>query len=786
MIGIRGNGMSRARAVAIGFVACALVLMLLRLTSPSLLSEHSFSKVFWDREGHLLRLTLSGDEKFRVRTRLQDIDPKVVEAFLLQEDRYFFWHPGVNPVALFKVFMEAARGARMRGASTLTMQLVRLKSGYPTRSVFAKSRQILAAIGMELRYSKNEILEAYLNLAPFGANIEGVEAASLIYFSKPAARLHLSEVLALALIPQSPSRRGLDRGSDSLADWKTRREQLFTKWKERYPEARERDIELDLPLVSRRLKELPFRAPHLTQRLERSYASRSHFRLTLDLGKQTFLEGRIRDYVSRKRSLGVSNASVMLVNYVSGDVLAYVGSADFFDDQIHGQVDGVVARRSPGSSLKPFVYALALEQGLIHTQTLLKDTPKTFGAFDPENFDKDYLGALSAEESLVRSRNIPAVDLSARIRDPSLYEFLKGQGFALHRDPSHYGLGVALGGAESSLEELTRLYAGLARGHALAELSYLKSTAPREGSWPLSRESAWIALQMLSRNPRDSEAAFLKWTETRLEAAWKTGTSSGFRDAWTVGVFGPYVLGVWLGNFSGESNPAFVGRQLAAPLFFEIAEGLARTESLDGALWSRPARALNVKRSEVCSVSGAEPHAFCPHRKWAWIIPGKSPIARCDVHRSVLVDTRTGKRTCGGATDPSHYRAEVFEFWPSDLHESFRRLGIHKTRPPEMDAACDDNGMRVRQSPPEIVLPRREVVYALRLSDPEEKRRLPFQATADGNVRRLDWFVGSKYLGSSRPGETFYWVATRGQHLVTVVDDSGTSQSQQLEVKWVP
>ena len=764
--------------------------LLLRFCSAPILSEFSFSKVIRDREGRLLRIALSGDEKYRVHTPISQIDPQLVEAFLLQEDRYFYWHPGVNPVALAKVFVEAALGERMRGASTLTMQLVRLQEGRSTRSVRAKFFQISKALWTELTHSKEEILEAYLNLAPFGANIEGVGAASLLYFSKPVSSLKLGEVLTLALIPQNPSQRSLHISTDALPAWHLRRAQLFAKWKKRHPTASENEVETELPLASRRLRELPFWAPHLVQRLERQMPQARELVTSLDLGKQRFIEERVRAYLLKKKTFGVNNASVLLVDYRSGEVMAYLGSGDFSNPEIFGQVDGVVARRSPGSSLKPFVYALALEQGLVHTQTLLKDTPRNFGSFDPENFDRGFLGPLSAEEALIRSRNIPAVDLSSRLRDPDLYQFLRLQGVPLHPDPKHYGLGVALGAAELSLEELVRLYAGLARGTPLSELSFEKEREANETTWALGREASWLTLQMLSRNPRDSEESFLKWSRSRLDAAWKTGTSSGFRDAWTIGVFGPYVLGVWLGNFSGESNPAFVGRELAAPLFFEIAEGLGGSESFARAEWSTPSSKLDVKRVEVCALSGADPEPFCTHRKSAWIIPGKSPIERCKIHRSILVSRKTGKRACGALVDPAAYRPEIFEFWPSDLRESFKDFGIHKSHPPDFDTGCDeetsvDQAMAGRRLP-EIVSPRKDVVYSLRLSESHEQRRVPLQAIVDGDAKRIEWFVGTTYLGGVAAGETLFWRPSRGRHMITAVDEKGGSQSQFVSVQYVP
>jgi penicillin-binding protein 1C len=669
------------------------------------------------------------------------------------------------------------------------MQLVRLMDRRPTTSVGGKLRQMLVALKLEALHSKREILEAYLSLAPYGANVEGAGAAALVYFSKSARELTLGEILALALIPQSPSSRSLARDSASEATWRERRRVLFDVWTERHPEDATQSVALDLPLPSQRVRALPFEAPHLVQLLQERHPDLREFRSSLDLRKQKFLEQQIRSYLRAKRPLGVNNAAALLADAATGEVLAYAGSADFADDSILGQVDGVQARRSPGSSLKPFVYALALEQGLIHTQTLLKDTPKSFGSFDPENFERDFKGPLSAEDALVMSRNIPAVSLAAKVASPTLYEFLRAQGLALHADPKHYGLTVALGGAELSLEQLVRLYSGLARLGAPGELAYLageKSEADAR-PWPISAESAYLTLRMLTNNPRESGASYLKWSRNPLTAAWKTGTSSGFRDAWTVGVFGPYVLGVWMGDFTGRANPALVGRELAAPLFFSIAEGQRGREKFDEqAGWNAPLQKLNVKKVAVCAVSGAFPEPACPHRKWAWMIPGRSPIAKCDIHRQVLVSRKTGRRLCSVAK-PRDAELKVFEFWSSDLLSALKDVGIHKALPPDFEPGCDpaDESLASGRAP-EILSPRREVAYALSLSASDPRNVIPFEAISDADARGLSWFVGSEFVGRSGTREPFLWHARRGKHLVTVVDERGRSASAELEVRNVP
>ncbi len=778
------------------FFVCALSL---RLFSRPILSSYSFSKVFRDRHGKLLRVTLSGDQKYRIFTPLGEIDPKYIQTVLVQEDRYFYRHPGINPVALIKAVWDTFLNKNRRGASTITMQLCRLLEKENTRSVYRKIRQITQALALELSYSKNEILEAYLNLAPMGGNIEGVGAASLLYFNHDGANLKPSERIALALIPQSPVKRSLHLSSGDPSLWKKKRAALYQTWRELHPDDKNFSVDVEIEMSPQATETLPFRAPHFVEQISRQYPNQHRFQTSLDLNIQTFIEKKVAAYVRTNSKIGINNSSVLLMDYQTGEVISYLGSANFFDDSISGQVDGIQAMRSPGSTLKPFVYALAMDEGLIHSETLLRDTPKSFGTFDPENFDRIFLGPLPAKDALINSRNIPAVELSSSLKKISLYDFLKSQDFLIPRPESYYGLGLTLGGAEVKMEDLLRLYAGLARAKALSSLQYFKYVPkdsrfpdmanPLDKEWAISPESAWMTLNILSQNPRLEAARYLKWSTKKLDVAWKTGTSSGFRDAWTLGVFGPYALAVWVGNFSGESNPAFLGREAAAPLFFEIAEGLWEKEKFDSKNeWNTPTANLNVKEIEVCSVSGGVPETYCPHRKKAWFIPGVSPIAKCSIHKQLLISKKTGLRACAGDLLSKNILPAIFEVWPTDLLEAYKAFGIYKKAPPEFDSFCALSSRNdfEKGAPPEIISPRKDVTYAIKMSKSPKENLIPFQAIVDGDAHKLDWFSDSEYLGESTAKDTFFWQARRGKHLITVVDDLGRSRSQWLEVKYVP
>ncbi|ALN91128.1 penicillin-binding protein 1C [Lysobacter gummosus] len=756
---------------------------------PSLSEAIPLSTVVRDREGRLLRLTLASDQRYRLWVPLKDISPRLVEAVMLQEDAWFRWHPGFNPVSLLRgAWSTYGSGEARVGGSTLTMQLARLRWRLQTRDVRGKLVQIARAVQLELCYSKDDILEAYLNFAPYGGNIEGVGAASLIYYRKPTDRLTLPESLALAVLPQAPSRRGKlavhEDGSDDDAYYIGRglqaaRARLYARWRERHPEDAAEDALLNLPLRLHSARELPFRAPHLVDRVLAEQAwhpeAGPELKTTLDTRLQRLLEERVRNHLQRERSRGLRNASAILIDTRDMGVRALVGSADYFDASIQGQVNGSDAKRSPGSTLKPFIYALALDQGVLHPQTVLRDVPSAFGPYTPENFDGRFMGPVTATEALVRSRNIPAVYVASQLKQPGFYDFLRQAGVSRMASKDHYGLALVLGGGEVTMNELARMYAMLGNDGRLRALRWRESDPQEEGARLISAEAAFITRDMLRHNPRPDAGS--QSASRPLPVAWKTGTSWAFRDAWSAGIVGPYVLVVWMGNFDGASNPALVGVEAAAPLFFDIVDGLqaARVDLAD------PVRQwpINIKRVEVCRASGDLPNAWCPQRGMTWFIPGKSPIRISTVHRAVALDKISGRPVCG-RFDPDTMRTEVFEFWPSDLAQVFVQAGIPRKRPPsghDCGGAQDWLG-----TAPSITSPYRATRYTMRLSHPDQVN-LSLAATVDADVSKLYWFVGNTFIGSADPGKALAWTPDRtGQFRVSVVDDRGRSDEREIEV----
>jgi penicillin-binding protein 1C len=746
------------------FASVALSTIWLTLPKPPLLDGITFSRRVFDRHGKLLHATLSADQKYRIYTPLDQISPDLIQATLLQEDRFFQEHPGINPIATLRAAFHFCLGQRRGGASTITMQLARLRFHVQSCTVRGKCKQMWRALELERHYSKAQLLEAYLNLAPYGRNIEGIGAASQMYFGKNALNLTRHEAVALSVVPQSPSRRALQvaRANKALAPARDRLLARLTT----------NEDETDRAFTARAKARRNLLAPHFTTEIL-SESVENEIHTTLDLDLQQLVERRVTGYVAANSARGIHNAAAMLIDFRSMEVLAQVGSVDFSKASIDGQVDGTRSPRSPGSTLKPFVYALALDQGLIHPLTMLKDAPRSFGTFDPENFDREFVGPIKASDALTRSRNIPAVTLASELHEPTLYGFMQRAAVNLPREEKFYGLALPLGGAEVTMQDLVRLYAVLANDGQLRPLR--RTLAPNDDDHRptrqlVSREAAFLTLEMLGPIPRPG----LSGTRTEDAIFWKTGTSQGFHDAWSVAVFDHFVLAVWIGNFDGKSNPAFVGRTGAAPLLFQI------VDALRAGGYARPARHepppnANLRQVEFCAVSGQLPTAACPHRIRGWFIPGVSPIAQCQIHRAVLIDVASGLRV--NENDGTHVtRREVFEFWPSDLLALFAQAGLPRRMPPPFLPGNSVESLSRRGHAPRIVSPKSNVVYSL--GDAAAGRALSLQAETEPDVAKVYWFADRAFLGTSDRGTPLSWQPKPGNYKVIALDDHGRSDAR--------
>ncbi|MDR2427235.1 MAG: penicillin-binding protein 1C [Endomicrobium sp.] len=754
---------------------CVLSLLLIIRFFPkqSILSQYSFSQALFDRNDKLLRLTLSADEKYRLFIPLSKMPLSLKKGTLLYEDKYFYFHPGVNPVALLKGFwVSMIKKHRPVGASTITMQLARMIYGIDSSSISGKIKQIFAALRLEICYSKDDILEAYLNIAPYGYNIEGAAAAALIYFSEKIENLTILESFTLCIIPQNPNFRRLP----NTAKMENARKRVFEIWGKKYPQDADKKNYFDMPLQIKKHANLPFEAPHFANKII-MFNNESTISSTLDLNLQHLIEERIKSYIERNKNKGINNAAAMLVNYKEMDICAYVGSADFFDDNIHGQVNGCAAYRSPGSVLKPFIYAIAIDRGIIHPLTLLKDTPKHYGIYAPENSDKDFLGPIFAKEALTQSRNIPAIDLLLKIDPNNFLSLLQKAEVKNMKNSEYYGSSFAIGGFEISMEKIAQLYAMLANGGVLKNLRFDKYEKIKEEN-VLSAEAAFLTLAMLKDNKRPENEIRAAEKFRDFEVYWKTGTSYAFRDAWAAGVFGDYVLVVWIGKFDNEGHQTFTARTSAAPLFFEIIKSISGEKREVGNSKISDYN-LNIAKVEVCSVSGDIPSQYCRNTNETYFIPGKSPIKICDVHRPVYIDKKTGLRAA--YYDPEKTNIAVYEFWNSEILSVFAMAGISHRTPPRYLPDIEIREITEHGSTPKIVLPTQNIIYTFRAEN-FENERIPFKADTDSDAKNIFWFLNNKYIGQSKSGTVLTAKTDPGTYIVRAVDDLGRDSTAKLKV----
>ena len=526
---------------------------------PPLGRDLELSAVVLDRKGELLRAYLTSEGRWRLPATTKAVDPRFFDVLLAYEDKRFWHHLGVDPLAMLRAAGQLiSNGHIVSGGSTLTMQVARLLEPRSERSFAVKTRQAVRGLQLEWNLSKQEILDLYLTLAPYGGNLEGIRAASLAYFNKEPRRLTLGEAALLVALPQSPEMRRPDR-SPYAARLARNRVLDRVAGSGHFTDAEIARAKRE-PVPTRR-KSLPMIAPHAADEAMATAPRRATQRLAIDASLQRTLEALTRD---RVKGLGLDmSAAIVIVDNASGDVLARVASPDYFDERRAGQVDLTRAVRSPGSALKPFIYGLGFEDGLIHPETLIEDRPLRYGSYAPENFDLTFQGTVTVRRALQLSLNVPAVAVLEEVGPIRLITRLEQAGASLVLQRAEApGLALGLGGVGVRLLDLTMLYTGLARQGTVAPLHAALDAPEMQGRRLIEPVAAWYVANTLLGTPPPESAAGGR-------IAFKTGTSYGYRDAWAVGFDGKYTIGVWVGRPDGAPVTGLSGRTAAAPLLFD-------------------------------------------------------------------------------------------------------------------------------------------------------------------------------------------------------------------------
>jgi penicillin-binding protein 1C len=758
--------------VMLGALLLATIAMLFDLAFPlPLPSDRGAGAVVVARDGTPLRAFADAEGIWRYPVGLDDVSPLYRQALLGYEDRWFWRHPGINPFALARAGGQWLRHGRIvSGGSTLTMQVARILDPH-SRTPWGKVKQLLRAVQLEVHLSKREILELYLNHAPFGGTIEGVEAASWAYLGKPSARLSHAEAALLAVLPQAPSRWRPDREPElarAARDKVLARMAVLGVWTQ--GEVDDARIE---PVVSRSLQP-PQHAALLARRLRHGHPDERQIASTLDIELQRMLEARVASYFS---DLPERTSAALLV-IASLEARAYVGSVEFADTARLGHVDMVQAWRSPGSTLKPFLYGLALDDGLIHSESLLVDAPQAFGDYRPGNFDAAFNGPVGVATALRLSLNVPAVDVLDRVGPSRFSARLAHAGIAL-RWPSGASpnLAMILGGTGARLEDLVGAYAALNRNGLAGRVRY-RSDEPRTERRLLSPGAAWIVREILESNPRPGTVADTFDSASRARVAWKTGTSYGFRDAWALGSTRSYTVGVWVGRPDGTPLPGQYGAVTALPLLFEVINTLPRRRG-DTAPVPPP---RSVEQVEVCWPLGLPPDPdapqLCQRKLKAWTLDGVVPptFAERDARlwsaglERFEVDAGSGLRLSAECERPHRRRGSQIARWPALASPWLSAETRAAARLPALSPDCvadgrdATEGLRIEGLNDNATLARAPGrVNALRLS-----------VRALGSDARVRWLLDGRLIGESRGADNFaHDFGEPGTHTLTALADSG-------------
>ncbi len=577
-----------ALAVALIVSAAACATWVVSLGPLPLEQARKVSTSIVDRNGKLLRAYAMADGRWRLPVDAKTaVDPGYLKLLLAYEDRRFRAHGGIDPLALGRAALQlVTSGHIVSGGSTITMQLARLMEPRRERSVYAKLRQMVRAVQIERQLGKDQILDLYLALAPFGGNLEGIRAASIAYFGREPKRLSLAEAALLVALPQSPETRRLDRYPEVA---RAARDRVLDRMVEEHRVSHEDAIQARAVTVPRLRKPMPILAPHSSDAAIAIVKDAPVIKLTLDATLQKTLEALARDRaIAQGPNISIG---MIAIDNESGDVLARVGSSDYFDDRRAGQVDMTRAVRSPGSTLKPFIYGLAFEDGFVHPDSLIDDRPIRFGSYAPENFDMTFQGTVPIRKALQLSLNVPAIALLDRVGASRLSSRLKqaGGSLVLPKDEAP-GLAMGLGGVGVTLQDLAQLYTGFPRLGTTKPLREIISDQDhREPMRLMDQAAAWQVGDILIGTPPPENGVHGK-------IAFKTGTSYGYRDAWSVGFDGRITIGVWVGRPDGAPVPGLVGRTAAAPILFDA---FARTGRIAAGLPKPPKGVLLASNAKL-------------------------------------------------------------------------------------------------------------------------------------------------------------------------------------------
>jgi len=728
-----------------------------------------FSKAVYSKKGELLKAYLTNDDKWRLRTDPKRLPEYLTEAVIAKEDKYFFYHPGVNVFAVFRaLYSNITSGERTSGASTITMQLVRILEPRK-RTYFNKLIETIRALQFEFHYSKDEILQLYLSYAPFGGNVEGIASAAYIYFNRAPEELSLAQATSLIIIPNDPNNLRIDRNSIKT---KAQRDKWLKKFERNgvFPHSQITSA-LAEELPPKRYS-VPNNAPHFCNFIS-AKVKYDAIETTLHLKEQKLTENILKKYIMKIRAKGISNGAVIVIDNAENEVIAYVGSADYTNAEISGQVNGVEAVRSPGSTLKPFLYAYGFDRGIIAPKSKLLDIPFDFGGYEPENYDRKFNGLVTVDFALKNSLNLPAVAMLRRLGISEFVSLLSNLGFSdVDKMKTKLGLSLILGGCGVRLGQLSRAYTTFSHGGVLFPLKYLQRQKTGKGRKLFSEGSSFLIADILSSVERpDIQVGY--FANSKLpKFAWKTGTSYGKRDAWAVGFNPRYTIGVWTGNFSGKGSPHLSGAEIAVPLLVELFNVI----DFDGKGWF--AFPDDLRERKVCELSGLLPSKNCGILVDDYFIENVSSNKRCDWHSVFYLNKDETISYCVECLPETGAHKKVFPKLPPELAYWRSISGVAYDVPPEHNPECSAG---FGNSDLKIISPQPDYEY---LIEKGSGKKILLQAVTGEKSKKIYWYVNDKLIASVKPNEKVYFTPTKENNKIFCIDDLGGKKSLSVKVKF--
>lgn len=760
------------------------------LSLPGKLFHAPTSYVLEDKDGNLLSAGIAADGQWRFPYN-KNVPEKFIACITTFEDRRFFKHPGVDPVAIVRAITKNIKNKGVvQGGSTITMQVMRLSRKDDRRSIWNKIKESILAVRLEMSYSKKEILALYASNAPFGSNIVGLDAAAWRYYGRSADKLSWGEMAALAVLPNAPALVHPGKNRDVLLKKRNRLlDELVNTGK---INAKTGELAKLEPLPDEPLR-LPQHAPHLLQRFikeNKALKQETKIRTTIDANLQKNAARILQQHQSVLKGNGINNACALVLDVETGNTLAYVGNiADAFNKDMEADVDVISAPRSPGSALKPVLYASMLSDGLILPQSIIPDIPTQIGSYSPKNFDLSYDGAVPADRALSRSLNVPAVKMLQQYKYQRFYETLQQCGIStLNRSADTYGLSLILGGCEVTMWDIAGVYASMARtlnhqtkNHGKPDPAdfhpptYKLQTSnykPQTSNPPLDATSIWFTFQAMQEVMRPGEEGLWQQFSSSQKIAWKTGTSFGFRDGWAIGVTPRNVVAVWVGNTDGEGRPGLIGVQTAAPILFDIFRLLPSNN------WFGKPK-YNFSFVPVCRQSGYRAGIDCPDVDTLFMPPKGNNVLQCPYHKIIHLDATGTYRVTEECESPASMRHKSWFILSPAMEYYYKQKNIDYIPLPAFKPGCTaaEPGKLI-----EIIYPQPDAKIYVPLEITGERGRTIFTAAHRRAGAKIFWSMDDAFIGTTQNFHQIGLNPAPGKHIITLVDENGVSVSRQFEI----